>query len=61
MLCASVALNDNRDHYDDDDNDDDIQDHYDDLYIIGAECLSVGHKSDYFQGILSFLPFLDTF
>ena len=24
-------------------------DHNDDLYIIGAVCLSVGHKSDYFQ------------
>ena len=49
VLCATVALNDNQDHYDDDD-DDDIQDHYDDLYIIGAGCLSVGHRSDYSQG-----------
>ena len=33
-------------HDDDDDNDNDNND--DDLYIIGAVCGSVGHKSDYF-------------
>ena len=33
---------------DDDDDDDDADDGNDDLYIIGAVCLSMGHKSDYF-------------
>ena len=41
-LCAVENITTSND--DDDDGDDD-----DDLYIIGAVCLSVHHKSDYFQ------------
>ena len=40
--------NDDGDDVDDDDGDDDDGDDDDDLYIIGAVCGSVGHKSDYF-------------
>ena len=49
------ALSTNDNPHDDDDNDD--------LYIIGAVCMSVCHKSHYFciQKILLFLLFIDTF
>ena len=45
MVCVSkMVIGVMMIDYEDDDKDEDD----DDLYIIGAVCLSVGHKSDYF-------------
>ena len=48
---GSAGCDDKDDEKDDNDEDDDgdENDDDDDLYIIGAVCLSVRHKSDYFQ------------
>ena len=57
VLTCSDSVNDDNDNDRDEINSDD-----DDLYIIGAVCLSVS-KSHYFciQRIWSFLKFIDTF
>ena len=48
FFTAFYIFFDHVDDDNDDDGDDDDDDDDDDLYIIGAVCGSVGHKSDYF-------------
>ena len=42
-------------HHKDEDDQDEDDDDDDDLYIIGAVCLSVRHKSDYFRAELIYI------